>query len=42
MSPYLVVENKAANQAFKASRAQWIEQLFGNCPSSTEVASRVV
>ena len=30
--PYLVVENKAANQS-KANRTQAIEQLFGNCNS---------
>lgn len=32
LTPYVVVENKAANQT-KANRAQWIEQLFGNCNS---------
>jgi type I restriction enzyme M protein len=30
--PYLVVENKSANQT-KADRRQWIEQLFGNANS---------
>lgn len=30
--PYLVVENKSANQT-KANRLQWIEQLFGNTNS---------